>query len=151
MEEAQSKLSRRNVLLGLTGGAVATAVLAPTLSPGVGRKARELAVRSGVGRRLLSLDYASLSEWSEMVGSTFQVTGGYALKLVGVRPLASSGARPWNLGRDRAHLAVFEVLGGMTMAGDLIYSARHPQYGEIPIFLSAADPATPGRMHAVFN
>lgn len=151
MEKAQSKLSRRNVLLGLTGGAAATAVLAPALSPGVGRKARELAVRSGVGRRFLSLDNASLREWSEMVGSSFRVTGGYALKLVGVRPLESSGARPWNLGRDRAFLAVFDVLGGMTMAGDLIYSARHPQYGEIPIFLTAGDPASPGRMHAVFN
>ena len=37
------------------------------------------------------------------------------------------------------------------MAGDLIYTARHPQYGEIPIFLAAADPATLGPMHAVFN
>ena len=67
------------------------------------------------------------------------------------RPLASGGARPWNLGRDRAHLAVFDVIGGMTMAGDLIYSARHPQYGEIPIFLTVPDAARPGRMHAVFN
>ena len=151
MENAQPRLSRRHLLLGLTGGAAATALLAPALSPGVGRKARELAVRSGVGRRFFSLDYASLREWGEMVGSTFRVTGGYALKLVGVRPLISTGARPWNLGRDRAFLAVFDVMGGMSMAGDLLYSARHPQYGEIPIFLSAADPATPGRMHAVFN
>jgi hypothetical protein len=129
------------------------ALLAPALSPGVGRQARSLAVRSGLGRRFFSLDYASIAEWTEMVGSTFQVTGGYALKLVGVRPLISTGHRPWNLGRDRAFLAVFDVLGGLTMADDLIYSARHPRYGAIQMYLNAAgDTATLGRrMHAVFN
>ena len=137
----------------LLQGAALMAFLAPTLSPGVSRQARSLAVRSGVGRRFFSLDYAIMAEWTEMVGSTFQVTGGYALKLVGVSPLLSGGARPWNLGRDRAFLAVFDVLGGLTMAGDLIYSARHPRYGELQVFLSAAgEAATLGRrMHAVFN
>jgi len=37
------------------------------------------------------------------------------------------------------------------MAGDLIYTVSHPEYGAFPIFLSATDSRTPGRMLAVFN
>ena len=37
------------------------------------------------------------------------------------------------------------------MAGDLIYTISHPEYGPFRIFLSASGPATPGAMLAVFN
>jgi hypothetical protein len=37
------------------------------------------------------------------------------------------------------------------MAGDLIYTVSHPQYGPFQLFLSVADARTPNRMLAVFN
>jgi hypothetical protein len=74
------------------------------------------------------------------------------MRLAGVRPMASEGPRPMSVARRSAFVAMFDVLGGQTVAGDLIYTASHPQYGPLQIFLSAsADPRTPGRVLAVFN
>jgi hypothetical protein len=44
---------------------------------------------------------------------------------------------------------VFDVLNGMTMAGEMIYNLRHAQYGRLPIYLNAS--GDPRRMLAVFN
>jgi len=117
------------------------------------RNARELARRQPVLRRmLLSLANAGYDEWMDQVGSVFSLGGGTSMRLAGVEPFAASGTRPIILPRDRAFMAVFEVLNGGSMAGDLIYTANHPQYGAFPVFLSASsDPRRPSRMIAVFN
>lgn len=149
MERAASTISRRNVVAGLAGLAV-TAVAATTLfQPSAGDGARRLLAGNRFTRRFLSLASAEQAEWAAQVGSDFTVEGGYRMRLVGVRPLASSGARPAGLSRSRAFAAVFEVAGGLTMPGDLIYTASHAQYGSLPIFLSQS--GDPGRMLAVFN
>lgn len=142
-------LSRRNVLLGLAGAAVAAVIAAPALRPGVADRTRRLLASNSFTRRFLSLANAEQAEWQTQVGSDFAVDGGYTLRLAGVRPLISEGERPTNVTRDRAFVAVFDVRDGMTMAGDLIYTATHPQYGRLPLFLSASD--SPRRMLAVFN
>ena len=51
--------------------------------------------------------------------------------------------------RDRAFAAVFDVLGGARVPSEVILTARHRQYGSLPLFLSATD--SPARMIAVFN
>lgn len=103
-------------------------------------------------RMLLSLADAGYQDWLDQVGSTFAVGGGTSLKLVAVDAFNAIGARPASLGRDRAFLVKFDVQNGGTMAGDLIYTAIHPRYGAVPIFLSAAnDPSLRHRMTAVFN
>lgn len=137
-------------MLVLGGGVVcAGAVAAMPLRNPVAANLRQMLVAQSWARRFLSLASAGYGEWLEQVGSVFTVAGGYRIKLAGVRPLPSEGERPLHVGRDQAFLAVFEVMDGGTMAGDLIYTANHPQYGSLPIFLSES--ATPNRMHAVFN
>ncbi len=151
-DAASSHLPRRKLLLALLGGMVSVGVLsAPTLSPRLAREARRIAGKSAAARRFLSLAHAEMEEWAAQVGAVFLVDGGYRMKLVGVRPLSSSGRRPGN-GRSRAFLAVFRVLGGQTMAGDLIYTANHRQYGTFDLFLSMGkDRPNGARMHALFN
>lgn len=92
---------------------------------------------------------SEMDRWSRMVGDEF--TGqGFRLKLKGVQALNSKGVRPEEL-RDNAFLAVFEVLSGGYMPGDLIYrmSTRNQV---LDIFLANAfTPQFPRNMNAVFN
>lgn len=149
MDGAASPLTRRNLLFGVAGVAVCAAIALPRLRPEAARGTRGLLAGNPLTRRLLSLADAGQAEWATQVGSVLSADGGYRLRLEGVRPLPSGGPRPAGLGRERAFLAVFEVLDGMTMPGDLIYTARHGDYGALPLFLSAA--GSPSRMLAVFN
>ncbi|MDQ4088275.1 MAG: hypothetical protein M3177_09760, partial [Pseudomonadota bacterium] len=146
MERTSSTLSRRNILAGLAGVAVTAVVATTAFRPSVGERARRVLASNGLTRRFLSLADAEQGEWQAQVGSVFSVEGGYRMRLAGVRPLQSVGARPPEATRDRAFVAVFEVADGMTMAGDLIYTATHPQYGRLPLFLSAS--GDPRRMLA---
>ena len=88
--------------------------------------------------------------WSRMVGDEF-TGGGFRLKLMGIQALNSKGERPPEVTRDAAFLAVFEVISGGYMPGDLIYrmSTRNQV---LDIFLANAfTPEFPRNMHAVFN
>lgn len=149
MEQAAAPLSRRNILLGLAGAAVTAVVATTALRPSLGDRGRRVLASNPLTRRFISLADAEQGEWQAQVGTDFTAEGGYTLRLDGVRPLNSQGARPAGVARDRAFAAVFDVRGGMTMAGDLIYSVTHPQYGRMPLFLTAT--ADPKRMLAVFN
>lgn len=149
MERAAFSFSRRKIVLGLAGTAVAAAVAVPALRPAAGERARRLLASNGLTRGFLSLADAGQGEWQAQVGSVFTVEGGYRMRLAGVQPLQSEGARPPQAWRERAFIAVFELAGGVTLAGDLIYTVAHPEYGALPLFLSASD--DPRRMFAVFN
>jgi hypothetical protein len=147
--ERASTVSRRNLLAGLAGVAVTAVLATAAFRPTVGERARRALAGNGFTRRFLSLAEAGQREWAAQIGSVFEVQGGGTMRLAGVRALQSSGARPPSVTRDRAFVAVFDVMNGMTMAGDLIYTISHPQYGPLPIFLSAS--GNPRRMMAVFN
>ena len=152
MENSVTKLSRRKVLVG--GGAVATlgAVVASPLSVPIAREAQGLIATQPWARGMLSLAEAGYDQWLEQVGSAFTLGGGMSMQLAGIRALASEGSRPMAVARRTAFVAMFDAAGGQTLAGDLIYTANHRQYGPLQIFLSAStDPRTPGRMLAVFN
>jgi len=149
MDRAAPSHSRRNILLGLTGIAVAGIVATARLFPSAEQRTRRILASNPLTRQFLSLADAEQAEWARQVGSVFSVDGGYRLKLLGIQPLPSLGARPADVTRERAFAAVFQVLDGATMAGDLIYSASHSQYGGLPLFLSVTD--SPSRMIAVFN
>ena len=93
---------------------------------------------------------SEMDRWSRMVGKEF--TGaGFRLKLKGVQALNSAGDRPPEVTRDAAFVAVFEVLSGGYMPGDLIY--RLSTRDEVlDIFLANAFTREfPRNMHAVFN
>ncbi|HEV2865577.1 MAG TPA: hypothetical protein VGX37_03610 [Allosphingosinicella sp.] len=149
MERAVLPLSRRNILAGLTAAAVAGVIAATSFNQTAGRGARRLLATNPLTRHFLSLATAEHQEWQAQVGSEFAVDGGYKLRLAGVEPLASRGIRPPEVTRHSAFIAVFEVVGNAAMPGDLIYSAAHPQYGRLPLFLTASE--TPRRMLALFN
>jgi hypothetical protein len=154
MEQTESFLSRRKLLIGLGGvTAAAVALMASPFRAVIALTTRDLVRSQPVLRRyLLSLANAGYDEWTDQVGSVLAVGGGTSLKLVAVSAFNEVGQRPMRLDRDRAFLAKFDVQNGGTMAGDLIYTAMHPQYGAFRIFLSASnDPRLPHRMTALFN
>lgn len=149
-QEIKAKVSRRNVMIAGGGAAVAglgVVALTPLGNP-VKSKAREVLASSGIGRSMLSLTDGTVAEWQAQVGSTFAIAGGMSLRLAGVQPMNSDGARPLGVTRRSAFVAVFDSASGQSLPGDLIYTASHPQYGPMQIFLSEA---SPGRMLAVFN
>ena len=97
-----------------------------------------------------TLATSEMDRWTKMVGSEF-TGGGYRLKLMGVQAMNSSGVRPPDVTRDSAFVAVFEVLAGGYMPGDLIYrlSTRNQV---LDIFLANAFTSQfPRNMNAVFN
>jgi hypothetical protein len=156
MKKMEKKLNRRKMML-VTGGAVAgaSALMAAPFRDEIASKARELVVSTGVGRGMLSLATATYDEWLTQVGSTFSLGARNSIQLVGVRPLPTSGARPQGV-RGQGFVALFDPVTAMarqaTIAPDLIYTATHPTYGPMPLFLSAtSDSRTPGRMAAVFG
>jgi hypothetical protein len=149
MDQPAFKPTRRKVLIGAAGASAAGLVATAYLRPGAGESARRLLAGNRFTRRFLSLADAGQAEWAAQAGSVFTAEGGYRLRLAGVRPMASPGVRPPDVARRSAFVAVFDVLGGMTMAGDMIYTMRHRDYGRLPVFLSAS--GQPHRMLAVFN
>lgn len=134
------------------GVAVAGAAMTRPLVDIVTSGARRLVARAPALRSMLiSLADADYDQWAQAVGSVFTIAGGTSMILTGLQPLQSGGVRPLRLSREQAFLAMFNVQNGRTLAGDLIYTVSHPQYGAFPIFLSSGDPRTPGRMTAVYN
>jgi hypothetical protein len=151
-EKPKVRLSRRNVMIAGGGAAVAglgVVALTPLGNP-VKAKAREALAGTNWGRSMLSLADGTMAEWQEQVGATFAVGGGTAMRLAGVRAMNSGGERPMSVTRRSAFVAFFDVLGGQTLPGELIYTASHSQYGPMQLYLSEASGA-PGRMLAVFN
>ena len=140
------RLSRRLVVAGLcASGAYATVKTVQSLQPAASRPL-------GVGQqRALALKTGGLDAWTRMRGSEF-VAAGFRLKFLGVRPLMSEGERPPEVARQSAFLAVFEILAGGEMPGDLIYSLSTRGVAPFDVFLSSgASTQFPNRMHAVFN
>jgi hypothetical protein len=154
MEQTESFLSRRKLLIGLGGVAAASvALLASPFRAVIAMTSRDL-LRSQpiLSRRLVSLADAGSDDWLDQVGSVFALGGGTSMKLVAVSTFAAAGQRPMRLGRNQAFQAKFDVQNRGSLAGDLIYTASHPRYGAFQIFLQASsDPRLPQRMTALFN
>jgi len=150
MKLTDLNLTRRHTLVALGGAAVtAGAVLAASRTTLLSQGSGGSSTSTSAARTTVNLATANYDTWLAQVGTKF--SGGiYSLKLSGVAPLLSTGVRPAGL-RDRAFALNFDVAGGQTMAGELIYTISHPQYGPLQIFLSAAGPTMPARMIAVFN
>ncbi len=146
------RLSRRKMML-VAGGVVAGAgaLLAAPMRGKIRNVARRMMVNSGVGRGFLSLANATYEEWLNEVGATFTLGGRTSLRLAGVRALPTMGAKPQGV-RTQGFAAFFDPMGAQQVAPNLIYTATHPSYGPMQIFLAGtSDSRTPGRMVAVFN
>ena len=149
MAQVRSRVSRRNMLIGLAGGAAATAGTVATQGFTDSGSFANLLRPIGLGQSGAPLPYAGYADWKAQVGSSFATHSGETLKLVDVQAFAHKGARPGNL-RDRAFVARFDVTKGTALAEQL-YGVADPEGGVFDIFLSNANPDTPLRMLAVFN
>jgi hypothetical protein len=97
-----------------------------------------------------ALATAEMAEWQTAVGTRFEVAGGITLRLVGIQPLASSGARPAGLRRS-AFMAVFDLPAFASLPGNLIYTLRNSTYGQLDLFLDTGAGRMANRVFAILN
>jgi hypothetical protein len=144
------------LLAGLGAGAVGVAAAAaPILSLRLTGSAPG-APESWWDRTFVSLKAAGLSEWSGVIGQSFDLktsNGSHVLKVVAVTAFPRSGSRPTMLGRSQAFSVVFESIAGPALpASDKLYELAHQSYPSLPIYMGA--PSSLGqktRLAAVFN
>lgn len=149
MAEQLSFVNRRNILLGLAGGAVAVGGIAVQQAGGAGAFA-ELLRSGGRGRRGVFLATANKGDWAVQVGTLFTASTGHVLKLVDVQGFVEHGRRPAGL-RDQAFVARFDVTSGGQLPGSQFLSVSHKEGGTFDIQMTNANPARPLRMLAIFN
>jgi hypothetical protein len=144
-----SFVNRRNMLLGLAGGAVAAGGITLQQTGGAGAFA-ELLRPVGLGRRGVSLATATKEEWAAQVGTFFTAQTGHVLKLTSVLGFRDGGVRPAGL-RPAAFVAHFDVTSGGPMPSTQFLAVNHNEGGTFDIFMTGGNPARPLRMLAVFN
>lgn len=149
MAEQLSLVNRRNILLGLAGGAVVAGGVAVQQTGGAGAFA-ELLRPTGQGRHGVLLATANKDDWALQVGTFFTAGSGHVLKLVDVQAFREQGKRPSGL-RNQAFVARFDITSGGELPGSQRHTVSHKEGGTFDIFMSAANPARPLRMLAVFN
>lgn len=149
MAQVRSHISRRNMLIGLAGGAAATAGTVSTNGFTESASFANLLRPAGIGHNGGPLAHAGYDDWKERVGTSFKAHSGQVLKLVDVQAFRQQGARPAGL-RDRAFVARFDVTEGAALVEDL-YGVAHAEAGAFEMFLTNAGPDKPLRMLAVFN
>jgi hypothetical protein len=149
MAEHLSLVNRRNILLGLAGGAVAAGGIAVQQTGGAGTFA-ELLRPGGQGRRGVFLATANKDDWALQVGTFFTASTGHVLKLVDVQGFAERNRRPAGL-RNQGFISRFDITSGGALPGQQLLTVSHKEGGTFGIFLDAANLARPLRMAAVFN
>jgi hypothetical protein len=149
MAEQMSLVNRRNILLGLAGGAVVAGGFTVQQSGGAGAFA-EMLNPTGLGRRGVSLATAEKEDWAQQVGTLFTAETGHVLKLTGVQAFRELGERPDAL-RDRAFAASFDVVKGDPLPAEQLFAVNHNEGGTFDIFLTGGIPDKPLRMLAVFG
>jgi hypothetical protein len=140
-DSEESGLDRRTLLAGIAG---ASALSACSGGISIGD--------SGAGGTASAaaapLATADADKWAAAVGSRFDA-GGYILQLAGIERIDQAGRRPGEL-RQQAFVAVFDIVRGGFMPGDLIYRISHATIPAFNIFL-ANSVSSQSRMHAFFN
>jgi hypothetical protein len=149
MAEVRSHLSRRNMLIGLAAGGVATAGTVAT--QGFAESGSFASLLRPIGRAPsgLPLRYASYRDWKAQIGSRFTAHSGQVLELVDVQAFSHEGDRPSTI-RDRGFVARFDIVKGAALPDDL-YAFAEAGGGVFDMFMSNAGPDKPLRMLAVFN
>ncbi len=149
MAEQLSLVNRRNILLGLAGGAVVAGGFAVQQTGGAGSFA-ELLRPVGLGRDGVYLATANKDDWAIQVGTFFAASTGQVLKLVDVQGFVEQGRRPSGL-RNQAFVARFDITSGGRLPGSQLLTVSHKTGGTFDIFMTGDNPARPLRMLAVFN
>ena len=135
-----SGIDRRTLLAGIAGASALSAC-----SGGISLLDAGAGASASAAPRLATAD---ADKWAAAAGSTFS-TGGYTLRLAGIERIAQTGSRPDAL-RQQAFVALFDIVRGGFMPGDLIYRVTHATIPAFDIFL-VNGASSPTRMHAFFN
>src|SRR6478752_4954334 len=149
MAEQASLVNRRNILLGLAGGAVVAGGVAVQQTGGAGSFA-ELLRSATPGQRGAFLATANKEDWALQIGTLFTASTGHVLKLVDVQGFAEHGRRPAGL-RSQAFIARFDITSGGALPGQQLLTVSHKEGGSFDMFMDAANLAKPFRMTALFN
>lgn len=151
MTDNASFLSRRNVLVGLAGGAAAGAIATTNAGQQEVAAFKQLLWKNQPGRHNVHLDSATVDDWALQVGTDFQSSSGHTLKLAYVQQFDHQNKRPAGL-RDRPFVAGFDVVSGTTvLPTQVLLRVNHREGGSFDMFLTAAGPKKPGQMLAVFG
>ena len=143
-----SEVSRRDLIAAMAAAGLVAACSGSSSSPSATMADPAAAAAAAKGQ---ALAHGEMDRWAALVGTTFTATG-FRLIVAGVQALPSLGARPADVTRAAAFVALFDVTAGGAMPGDLIYAMSAPGIGPLDVFLSAAPtPEFPARMLAVFN
>lgn len=150
MAEQMSLVNRRNILLGLAGGAVAAGGIAAQKMGGGAAAFAELLRPTEPGRRNVNLATAGKDDWALQAGTFFTAQTGHVLKLVDVQGFRDRASRP--LGpRAEAFVARFDIVSGGPLPSTQLLAVSHKEGGVFDIFLTAGHPSTPLRMLATFG
>lgn len=152
MDQQLERVSRRMLLGGLGGGAVAIGALAAPGLPLSLLDSREGAqLPNWWDRQYWSLESAGITQWQRQIGLLFYMMGNEAarwMRVVAVDALPSEGARPSEAWRKTAFAVTFEAGGPIRFTGDRIYTVLNARYSRMQIFLART---AERRMQAVFN
>jgi hypothetical protein len=149
MNFIQSLLSRRHMMAGIATSAAVVASASGNAKQVPAKPARKLLARRPLVRPG-SLATASVDDWKQQVGTTFETSTGHRLRLTEVRELAARDKRPAGL-RERPFTASFDVVAGSrSMPEQLTLRVNHKVGGTFDMFVTAAHPDSPLRRVAVF-
>jgi hypothetical protein len=151
MNFIQSLLSRRNMMAGMaTSAALVASTSAEAKQPTVKSIKQPLPSRPPL-RSIGSLATASVDEWKQQIGTTFETSTGHRLRLADVREFDNQGKRPASL-RERPFAAGFDIVSGTgAMPEQLTLRVNHKAGGTFDMFVTAATPESPLRRVAVFS
>ena len=149
MTESTRILPSRRTLIGGLAAAGTLAAVAITSNGGVSEATGRIGSLLGITPQS-PLATAEMDAWQAAVGTRFEVAGSITLRLVGIEPLTSVGARPPGL-RRRAFMAVFERPGSATLPGNLIYRLSSATQGTLDLLLVEGAGRAANRVFAVLN
>lgn len=136
--EVLSKVSRRRILLGLGGAAVASTANAGLLAQSLRT--------AGAG----TLGTAGYADWLAQVGSNFTAASGQVLKLTSVQAYGGAGSRPAAV-RPTGFAALFDIVRGGALPEGRHLVAHAQKGGTFEIFLTKVGASKPLGMRADFN
>src|SRR5687767_8805477 len=125
MAEQASLVSRRNILLGLAGGAAVAGGVTVQQTGGAGAFA-ELLNPAGLGRRGVNLATANKDDWALQVGTFFTAQTGHVLKLASVQGFPERRGRPAGL-RPSAFVARFDITSGGPLQAAQLLTMNHKE------------------------
>jgi hypothetical protein len=149
MAEQASLMSRRNILLGLAGGAAVAGGITVQQTGGVGDFADRLR-QVELGRRGVNLANGTKEDWALQVGTFFTAHTGHVLKLVDVQAFPTRARLPAGL-RPGAFVARFDITSGGPLGAVQFLKVNHKEGGAFDLFLTAGSPTRPLRKLAVFG